>query len=244
MSEAAGGDRSGAGAGSGARGSGVQDVFTPQVGWRSQEVEDELPQLRLLFSHARLKRVGATRGSSPARLKRRLQELSDRFRGAHAVGVRREPVPAAYRIFYRQIGLDPEVARTPIEEAVLERMLRGGFLPGKLLDDVLLIALIDTGVPVWALDASALQGNLGLRLSREGEPLGRAADAWSLPGGRLVVADASAALGLLFGELAGECVTGGQTSEVTLFAVQVSGVPILYIEEALWSARSALEHVS
>ncbi len=76
-------------------------------------------------------------------------------KGARAVGVRREPVPSAYRVFYRQIGLDPEVARTPIEEAVLERMLRGGFLSEGLLQDVLLIALVDTGVPVWALDADA-----------------------------------------------------------------------------------------
>jgi DNA/RNA-binding domain of Phe-tRNA-synthetase-like protein len=220
-----------------------RDAFLPHVGWRSPEIEEELPQLRLLFSHARLARPGASRDASPRLVKRRLSELSDRFKGAHAVGVRRQPVPAAYRIFYRQIGLDPEVARTPIEEAVLDRMLRGGFLPGRLLEDVLLIALIDTGVPVWALDAAALQGSLGVRVSDEGEPLGRADDAWSLPGGRLVVADGSAALGLLFGEMAKECVTGGRTREVTLFAVQVSGVPSLYIEEALWSARSALEHV-
>ena len=84
----------------------------------------------------------------------RLRELSNRFRGAQAVAIRREPVPAAYRVFFRHIGLDPDVVRTPIEAAVLERMLRGGFLSGGLLEDMLLIALVDTGVPVWALDAA------------------------------------------------------------------------------------------
>ena len=167
----------------------------PEVGWRASEIEQELPQLQLVVARARLARAGAHRRSSPAGVQRQLRMLSDRFKGARAVGVRSEPVPAAYRVFYRQIGLDPEVAHTPMEAAVLERMLRGGFLSGNLLEDVLLIALIDTGVPVWAVDADAIDGDLGVRLSRAGEPLGRAPDAWSLPAGRLVVADGSAALG-------------------------------------------------
>ena len=110
-------------------------------------------------------------------------------------------MPAAYRVFFRHIGLDPDVVRTPIEAAVLERMLRGGFLTGGLLEDVLLIALVDTGVPVWALDAEAVDGQLGIRASAEGEPLGRSRDAPALPAGRLVVADASAALAVLFGRV-------------------------------------------
>jgi len=213
----------------------------PTIGWRAPEIEEELPQLRLVVSHARLAKAGATKGRSPRGVERRLQELSNRYRGARAVGVRREPVPSAYRVFYRQIGLDPDLARTPIEAAVLERMLHGGFLSEGLLADVLLIALIDTGVPVWALDAAAVDGELGVRLSRDGEPLGRAADAWSLPAGRLVVADGSAAVGLMFGEVAGDCQPGARTRELQLFAVQVSGVPTLYMEEALWTCRNGLE---
>ncbi|HEV3318668.1 MAG TPA: hypothetical protein VG053_02905 [Solirubrobacteraceae bacterium] len=213
----------------------------PRIGWRAPEIEEELPQLRIVVSHARLPRAGAAKRGSPPGVERRLHDLSNRYRGARAVGVRREPVPSAYRVFYRQIGLDPEVARTPIEEAVLERMLRGGFLSEGLLQDVLLIALIDTGVPVWALDAQGVQGELGVRLSREGEPLGRVSDAWSLPAGRLVVADDTVALGLLFGELAGDCEPGARTRDLTLFAVQVAGVPMLYVEEALWSCRYGLE---
>ena len=215
--------------------------YEPRIGWRAKEIEEELPQLRLVVSHARLARAGASRRGSPRGVERRLHDLSNRYRGARAVGVRREPVPAAYRVFYRQIGLDPEVARTPIEAVVLERMLRGGFISEGLLQDVLLIALIDTGVPVWALDAGAVEGELGVRLSHEGEPLGRASDAWPLPGGRLVVADGSAALGLLFGELAGECRPRARTRELALFAVQVSGVPTLYVEEALWTCANSLE---
>ena len=55
----------------------------------------------------------------------------------------------------------------------VERMVRGGFLTGGMLDDILMLALLDTGVPVWALDATRIEGPLGIRPSREGEPLGR-----------------------------------------------------------------------
>jgi DNA/RNA-binding domain of Phe-tRNA-synthetase-like protein len=212
----------------------------PKVGWCAAEVTEELPRLRLMSSRARL-RTRSVGSRSPRSVEERLQALSNRIKGARAVGVRREPVPSAYRVFYRQIGLDPDLANTPIEAAMLERMVRGGFLSEGLLQDVLTIALIDTGVPVWAIDAGAVEGELGVRLSREDEPLGRASDAWSLPAGRLVVADGSAALGLLFGELAAECEPGARTRELELFAVQVAGVPTLYIEEALWSVRHSLE---
>jgi DNA/RNA-binding domain of Phe-tRNA-synthetase-like protein len=211
------------------------------VGWCAHEVEEELPSLRLLVAEVQVARRESLTGSSPADIMARLRELSSRFRGARAVSLRREAVPAAYRVFFRQIGLDPDVERTPIEAAVLERMLRGGFLSGGLLEDVLLIALLDTGVPVWALDADSLDGPLGIRPSRDGECLGRASSAPPLPAGRLVVADASTAVAVLFGELAPAHTPGQRTRRLTTFAVQVAGVPTLYVEESLWAARLALE---
>ncbi len=125
----------------------------PTLGWRASEIEEELPTLQLLIGEASTAGTRSLTAGSPSAVKERLRELSNRFRGARAVAIRREPVPAAYRVFFRHIGLDPDVVRTPIEAAVLERMLRGGFLTSGLLEDVLLIALLDTGVPVWALDA-------------------------------------------------------------------------------------------
>jgi DNA/RNA-binding domain of Phe-tRNA-synthetase-like protein len=211
------------------------------TGWCAREIEQELPGLRLLVGEARNAR--ALDGDSPPEVIARLRELSNRFRGARAVGIRREPVPGAYRVFFRQIGLDPDVVRTPIEAAVMERMLRGGFHPRCLLEDVLLIALLDTGVPVWALDGASVDGHLGIRASEEGEPLGRAQNAPVLPAGRLVVADATAALATLFGESASAHAPHARTSHLTLFVVQVAGVPTLYAEESLWSARTALEQL-
>ena len=109
-----------------------------------------------------------------------------------------------------------------------------------LLEDVLLIALLDTGVPVWALDA-----RLARRSARHPRERARAsgsgarADAPALPAGgsssptprrRLRSCSASSRRGH-------EPRAG--SDRVMLFAVQVAGVPALYVEEALWSACSA-----
>jgi DNA/RNA-binding domain of Phe-tRNA-synthetase-like protein len=219
----------------------LSDASSSIPGWCAREVAEELPGLRLLIGEARHTRAQPLTASSPPDVRRRVHELSNRIRGARAVGIRREPVPGAYRVFFRHIGLEPDTVRTPIEAAILERMLHGGFVPGGLLEDVLLLALVDTGVPVWALDFERVDGELGIRASRDGERLGRAAEAPTLPAGRLVVADASAALAILFGELAPGHEPHAGTRRVTLFAVQVAGVPDLFVEEALWVCRSSLE---
>jgi DNA/RNA-binding domain of Phe-tRNA-synthetase-like protein len=210
----------------------------PLQGWRAREVQEELPGLSLVYVSVTV--VRARRASPPA-VKQRLGALSNRWAGLHAIELRRRPVPAAYRVFFRHIGLDPDVVRTPIEEAMLGRMLQGGFHSNNLLSDALLIALVDTGVPVWALDTTLLDGPLGIRSSAQGEPLGRSANAPLLPAGRLVVADASAALAVLFGEIAPSCLPGARPRELTLFTLQVPGVPALHVEEALWMCTSMLE---
>jgi DNA/RNA-binding domain of Phe-tRNA-synthetase-like protein len=221
---------------------GTPEAERPNVvrGWRSVEVEQELPGLWLFAAEARVARRGSLGGPSPPDVLGRLRELSNRMRGATAVAVRSQPVPAAYRVFFRLIGLDPDSVRTPIEAAVLERMLRGGFLSAGLLADVLTIALLDTGVPLWALDADRVEGELGIRPSSSGERLGRHAEAPPLPSGRLVVADTASPLAVLFGEPAAGHAPARASRRLALFALQVDGVPQLYVEEALWSARAAL----
>jgi len=208
-----------------------------ELGWVDGEVRDEFPELRLIS--AQLQTDINSIGSRA--LERHLSGLSNRINGARAVNLRREPVPAAYRIFFRHIGLDPDVTRTPIEAAILERLLDGGFLPRGTLEDLLLSALVETSVPVWALDRDHLDGPLGIRLSRAGEPLGRSEEAPELTGGQLVVADSSAALAVLFGELAPGHEAHTETRRMVLFTVQVPGVSSLHIEEALWMCTCALE---
>jgi hypothetical protein len=208
------------------------------VGWCEPAIEDELPGLRIALREACLPERATPSGPAPAAVRERLASLSNRFNGSKAINLRREPVPAAYRVFFRHIGLDPDVVRTPIEEAVLERMFDGAFLTRNLLADVLLIALLDTGVPVWALDADTLHGTPGIRMSRAGE-LGEQDE-----GGQLMIAAGDAAIGALFAApKAPHCPSNG-SRRLLLYALQVDGVPWLTIEETLWICRSALEAVT
>jgi DNA/RNA-binding domain of Phe-tRNA-synthetase-like protein len=177
----------------------------------------------------------AVPGPSPPALRARLRGLSDAFTGAHAIALRRQAIPHAYRVFFRHIGLEPDEHRIPVEALALERMKAGGFVSRSLLDDAITIAVIDTAVPVWALDTARLEGGLELRAAARGERLGRAPDAPGVPAGRLVVADGGGPLAVLFGALAEAHGVTPATREITLFSVAVPGVPPIHVEEALWT---------
>ncbi len=210
--------------------------LAPAPGFVTAEVSDELPGLRLDWVS-----VAAQRRQSPREVRRHLSELSSRYRGGNAVALRTQPVPHAYRAFYRQIGLDPDVERIPSEDAVVARLLHGGFRSEDLIADALLISLIETGVPVWALDAECVDaGGLGIRTSVDGERLGESELAPYLPPDRLVVADTTRVHALLFGELAPGHGVSARTQRVVLFSVGVAGVPAIHIEEALWVCAEVL----
>ncbi len=205
------------------------------TGWVAEEIREEFPELRLLSLT-----VQASSGRSPRGVKQRLRDMSDRFRGSHAVTMRQTPVPWAYRVFYRHIGLDPDADRTPVEAAALQRLIAGAFQSRNLLDDALTVSLVETGVPIWALDANTVEGALGLRLAGPGETLGRDPAGSAVPSGRLVVADERSPLAVLFGELApGHGVTS-KTTRMTLFTIQVAGVPQIHVEEALFTCVDML----
>jgi DNA/RNA-binding domain of Phe-tRNA-synthetase-like protein len=184
-------------------------------------------------------------GSAPARrsppeVRRRLGMLASRFRGGEAVELRRRPVPHAYRVFFRQIGLDPDDQHTPAEEAAMRRLIHGGFESRGALEDALLLAVVETGVPVWALDDATLDGPLGIRASRPGEQRPRADGfADDLPPGRLVLADAAGPVAVLFGEPDAKHAVTRRTERIRLFTLQVGGVPDVHVEEALWTAIDA-----
>ena len=208
----------------------------PELGWVHSDVRDEFPELRLLSVG-----VPVTPGPSTDAISERLRILSNRFHGARAITMRQDPIPSAYRIFYRHIGLDPDATRTPLEEAAVQRLIKGGFRAENLVDDALLLGLLETGVPLWALDTEHLDGPLGIRVTGPEDRLGRAPEASAMPAGRLVVADAESPIAVLFGEVAqGHGVTAA-TRAATLFSIQVAGVPAIHVEEALWTCVSALD---
>ena len=84
--------------------------------------------------------------------------MSNRFSGPQAIALRHKPIPWAYRVFFRQIGLDPDEQPTPVEAVALERIKRGGFVSQSLLDDALTIAIIESGVALRAFDADRADG--------------------------------------------------------------------------------------
>ena len=206
----------------------------PEAGWITPDLREEFPGLALRY-------LVLDRGSgrSPREVKRRLRELASRFGGAQAINLRHQPIPWAYRVFYRHIGLDPDEQRTPVEQVALERMRKGGFPSRNLLDDALTIAIAESGVALRAFDADRVEGRPGIRTSGPGDELeGRPAE---LPPGTLVIADERRPLALLFGAIGSGRGVSPQTRRTLLCSVQVKGVPDIAVEEALWVAAGVLE---
>jgi DNA/RNA-binding domain of Phe-tRNA-synthetase-like protein len=206
----------------------------PEQGWVAPHVAAEFPGLGIAWIEA-----DCRRGKSPEPVRRRLRVLSDRFFGAHAIHMRERPIPWAYRVFFRQIGIDPDRTRTPVERLALDRLHDGAFKSRGLPADALTIAIVETGVALRAFDADRIEGRLCIRDSAPGESLaGRPGE---LPQGTLAIADDRSPIGLMFGETAeGRGVDEG-TRRVAIVAVQVNGVPQMAVDEALWMAAATLE---
>jgi DNA/RNA-binding domain of Phe-tRNA-synthetase-like protein len=190
-------------------------------GWVADDVREEFPDLRL-----RTLAVPRGSGKTPPEVRQRLRLLSDRFRGAQAVALRRAPIPSAYRVFFRHVGLDPDTTRTPVEEAAVQRLVKGGFMPTNLLDDALLIALVETGVPLWALDGDRVREPLGIGTTDDG---------------RLAVCDADGPLATLFGDIGMGYGVTKTTTRMLVYTVQVPGVPGIFVDEAMWTCLGVLQ---
>ena len=221
-------------AGSEAAGPGMEWEPSAAQGWVAPHVAAEFPGLGIATIE-----IDGRPGRSPEPVRRRLRELSDRFYGAHAIHMRERPIPWAYRVFFRQIGLDPDRNRTPVEQLALERLQDGAFKTRGLPADALTIATVETGIALRAFDADGVQGALCIRDSAPGESLrGRPGE---LPQGTLTIADERTPVGLLFGTTADGCEVGSATRRISIAAIQVHGVPQIAVDEALWMAAATLE---
>jgi DNA/RNA-binding domain of Phe-tRNA-synthetase-like protein len=200
-------------------------------GWVEPELADEFPQLSLV--HAR---VAVHPGPSPREVKQRLRMLADRYTGGKVVHMRQDPVPWAYRVFSRQVGIDPDTDRTPVEGVALRRLKHGGLRSENVVDDALTIAIAETGVPLIALDAESVDGDLGLRLARSGETLGSR----PLSARQLVIADGQRPVAVVLGEVGEDAGVTPETERMILCALGVKGVPRISLEEALWCAAETL----
>lgn len=199
----------------------------------ARELAEEFPELslRYLTIDARLRR-------SPAPVRRRLRELAGRIRGGHVIHMRHDAVPWAYRAFWRQVGVDPDENRTPVERIAVERLRRGGLPSRNLLDDAITIATLETGVVIAAFDADRIDGRIGLRPTEAGERIGDSGGL--LPERRLVIADERRPLALLGGEAAADQAVTSASARMAITAMAVKGVPAISVEEALWTVTGVL----
>lgn len=200
------------------------------------EVRTELPGLELWTL-----RLPGGDGRTPRGVRTRLELLAGRVNGAEAIALRARPVPQAYRVLFRQLGVDPDTDRPPGEQAIVDRLMHGGYRTRGCVDDGILLAVVETGVPVWMLDADLVQGDLTVRPARDDERLGTGEYANDIPAGRLVVSDSAGPVAVLFGDPLRERLPTRRSRSALLFAVRAPGVPVLHVEEALWTAAEALE---
>jgi DNA/RNA-binding domain of Phe-tRNA-synthetase-like protein len=110
-------------------------------------------------------------------------------------GARLQPDIDAVRAMYKKVGIDP-TRRRPSSEALLRRVLRGDPLPRvNSVVDVCNWCSVECQLPYGLYDAERIEGDVVLRLGREGE---------SYPGirkddvnvaGRIALADARGAFG-------------------------------------------------
>jgi DNA/RNA-binding domain of Phe-tRNA-synthetase-like protein len=206
----------------------------PEQGWVAPHIAAEFPGLGISWVEVEGR---AARSREP--VLRRLRDLSDRFYGSHAIHMRERPIPWAYRVFFRQIGLDPDQTRTPIEQLALDRLHDGAFTTRGMPADALTIATVETGVALRAFDAGGAQGRLCIRDSAPGESLPDKPG--ELAQGTLTIADERAPLALLFGGAEAEGAVGPGARRLAVVAVQVKGVPQAAVDEALWIACAAIE---
>jgi len=182
-------------------------------------VAEEHPRLRVWTAA-----VPGRAGRTPSEVRERLRYLADRYRGAQAVALRAQPVPWAYRVLFRHLGLDPDVTRPPLEALVVDRLLHGGFAARGMPEDALALATLETGVPVWAVDAERT-GALTLAPGDDG---------------RLLLRDDDGPVAVLFAPPLPDRGPTRTTRAMLLIAVQAPGVEDLSVEESVWTAASAM----
>lgn len=206
----------------------------PRQGWVAPHIASEFPGLGIAWVE-----VDAKTGKSPEPVRARLRDLSNRVYGSAAIRLRERPIPWAYRVFYRQIGLDPDRTRTAVEQLTFDRLHDGGFRSRGLPADALDIAVVETGVTLRAFDAERIEGGLCIRDSAPGESLpGRPGE---MARGTLTIADEERPIGLLFGSTAEGYGVEPDSRRIAIAAVQVKGVPQIAVEEALWMAAETLK---
>ena len=175
-------------------------------------------------------------GQPAARLKQRLRMLADRYTGGKVIHMRQDPVPWAYRVFSRQVGIDPTRTARRWRPSRSQRLKHGGLRARTSWTTRSRSRSPRPACRWWRSTPSGWRASWA-RLARSGEALGRRRP---LSARQLVVADAARPVAIVLGEVGrGRGVTP-ETERMVLCALGVKGVPRISLEEALWCAAETL----
>jgi len=126
---------------------------------------------------------------------------------------------AAVRTMYKRVGIDP-TKRRPSSEALLRRVRKGEGLPRiNSMVDVCNWCSLEFQLPYGLYDAAHIEGDVVLRLGREGESYAGIRKDEVHVGGRITLADSHGAFGNPTSDSARTMVTGATTRAlVVVFA--------------------------
>jgi DNA/RNA-binding domain of Phe-tRNA-synthetase-like protein len=162
-------------------------------------------------------------------------------RAAAAMRTANEPtdVIAAVRAMYKRIGLDPTKTR-PSSEALLRRVRRGQELPRiNNVVDVVNWCSLESQLPFGLYDADRIQGQVELRLGREGEEYaGIRKDTVHLAG-RLTLADDLGPFGNPTSDSARTMVTEA-TVRVMVVVFAPESIPAAVVERILETTKARI----
>jgi DNA/RNA-binding domain of Phe-tRNA-synthetase-like protein len=120
---------------------------------------------------------------------------------------------------YKRVGLDPTKTR-PSSEALLRRVRKGDALPRiNSLVDVINWCSLETRVPFGLYDLARIEGDVTLRLGRDGEAYGGIRKDTVHVAGRLTLADAAGPFGNPTSDSARTMVTPATTSALVVIFV-------------------------
>ena len=167
-----------------------------------------------------------------------LREAEGRLRAGAASGEPATRTSAAVRGMYWRVGLDP-TRRRPSSEALLRRVLKGEALPRvNTLVDVCNWCSAEVQLPYGAYDLGRVEGEVVLRLGREGEQYPGIRKDVVHVAGRLVVADRGGAFGNPTSDSARTMVTAATTAAlVVIYAPADLGPSILDAAVSLTAVR-------
>ena len=192
------------------------------------EVAAEFPGLEVVSTDVALRSA-----KTPLGLAAELAAAADRIDGAGAAHASIGTVPAATRALLRQLGMDPERVPCTVDAVIRRRLMEGGFRPSGVVTDALTLTVLELGIPLVALDASAVEGPVGIARAASGSAR------WSE--GDLILEDQAQPVARLFAEPFPEFLPDRRTTTVRIVAIAVPGVEPEFAELALQRAQDLLE---